>query len=332
MGEYMPARLWRGFAPTSFPYWLLAIPYRLYYHGLMTQTRTLAYLAIIGNVIIWGAALPLVKPALTFISPYNFLLLRYLVASFFMVPVIFIFWPKHFSFKLLGLIAGLEFLQVGLSLAVLYQGLAYTSALTAAFISSTAPIFVTLGGIIFLKERQERHEWTGLMLSVTGTVIIIFSSFLLNGSAGSTSLKGVSLILIYVLADMAYLLLAKKYYPHLNKAFITAVSCFVGLISYLIITPLVSPMANFTTIMNHPEIVRAVLYMGILGSPFAVGLYLWGQSKIEASEAAVFTYLQPLIYIPLSVLWLGDRLHPYQPIGLMFIILGVFITEKRRKK
>ena len=34
----------------------------------MTQSRKLAYVAILGNVVIWGAAMPVVKPALTYLD------------------------------------------------------------------------------------------------------------------------------------------------------------------------------------------------------------------------------------------------------------------------
>ena len=72
--------------------------------------------------------------------------------------------------------------------------------------------------------------------------------------------------------------------------------------------------------------------MGILGSPIAVSLYLYGQDKIEASEATLFSYLQPLIYIPLAVFWLGEKIIPAQLIGLAIIAAGVYLAERRPSK
>ena len=121
----------------------------------MTRSRKLAYLALIGNVIIWGAALPIVKPALTVITPYYFLQLRYFIAAIFLVPLLFFIWPEKNAVKSLKLIIPLEILQVLVSLTFLYQGLEYTPALTASLIGSTAPIFVTLGGVFWLKEKRK---------------------------------------------------------------------------------------------------------------------------------------------------------------------------------
>jgi drug/metabolite transporter (DMT)-like permease len=294
-----------------------------------TSERWWAYLAILSNVIIWGVALPLVKPALNVISPHYFLFWRYLVACLFMVPVLIFTWPKKITFKEILMIIAIEFLQVGVSLTLLYQGLALTSALTASLMGSSAPIFVILGGIIFLHEREERHEWLGLLLSVAGTLVLVLSPLLVINHTSTSSTLGISLILGYLFANMAYLLLAKKFYHSLNKLFITALSCLVGLITYAIIAPLTGPFVPPTSLLASKYIILAILYMGILGSPIAVSLHLWGQSKIEASEASLFTYLQPLIYIPLSVLWLKDTLYPAQLIGLMVITIGVLIAQTR---
>lgn len=295
----------------------------------MTRNRRLAYLALLGNVLIWGAALPIVKPALDVISPFYFLLLRYLVASAVMAPILVFIWPDRLTVKQLLTIIGLEFLQITVSLSILYQALALTSALTASLIGSSAPIFITLGGIYFLKERQERREWLGLSLSVTGTVFLILASFAVNGSGGTTKLLGISLLLGYQLINMAYLLLAKTLYHDLNKLFIAGVGCLVGLVSFLILAPLMGPIVPLTDLTQSPSVLFAVLYMGILGSPVAVSLYLYGQARIEASEASLFTYLQPLVYLPLTTLWLGEKLSLYQLLGLILIALGVFWAEHR---
>ncbi|OGV95641.1 hypothetical protein A2W24_07130 [Microgenomates group bacterium RBG_16_45_19] len=296
----------------------------------MTQKRRLAYLALLGNVVIWGAALPIVKPALEIITPYYFLLLRYLVAAVFMLPLLFFVWPKH-ALASLKLIIPIEIVQIILSLGFLYAGLARTPALTASLIASTAPIFVTLGGLFFLKEREEKREWFGLSLSIFGTLILLLSSTTVDHTLSHNSL-GIFFLLLYQLANMTYLLLAKKHYHHQNKLFVTAISCLVGLVGFSLLAPLLGPTPSMAYLFASPEVIRAVLYMGILGSPVALALLLYGQAKIEVSEATLFTYLQPLIYIPLSIIWLGDRFYPAQLLGLLLIVLGVILAESRRRQ
>ena len=58
----------------------------------------------------------------------------------------------NLSLKLLGI----ELLGLPLPLILLYNGLDKTSALDASLIGATGPIFVVLGGIWFLHERQTK--------------------------------------------------------------------------------------------------------------------------------------------------------------------------------
>ena len=69
--------------------------------------------------------------------------------------------------------------------------------------------------------------------------------------------------------------------------------------------------------------------MAIFGSVIGLIAYIKGQDKIEASEASLFSYLQPLIYLPLGVLLLKENISPQQLIGLGLIIIGVITAEKK---
>jgi len=63
-------------------------------------------------------------------------------------------------------IIALESLGTVFNLAILYLGLAKTTAIEASLIGTTGPIFITLAGIAFLKEKQENHEWAGLIFFI----------------------------------------------------------------------------------------------------------------------------------------------------------------------
>jgi len=69
--------------------------------------------------------------------------------------------------------------------------------------------------------------------------------------------------------------------------------------------------------------------MAIGGSIIAFWAYQEGQKRIEASEAAIFSYLQPAFAIPLSLLWLKEPFSPLTMIATATIITGVYLSEKR---
>jgi drug/metabolite transporter (DMT)-like permease len=72
--------------------------------------------------------------------------------------------------------------------------------------------------------------------------------------------------------------------------------------------------------------------MAIPGSVIGLISYIEGQDRIEASEASLFVYLQPLIYLPLGLILLQEKIFTQQLVGLGLILLGVIVAEKRRGK
>jgi drug/metabolite transporter (DMT)-like permease len=297
----------------------------------VTNYRLLCIIALLGNVAIWGAALPIVKPSLSYTSPFGFLFWRYALAALLLLPIIFLKRPKNLKLKDIAIMGGIEWIHAGLGLVILYKGLELTSALEASFIGSTSPIFVILGGIYFLKEKQERREWLGLSLSILGTIIVILGGFTGHTNGFSPSVPGNSLIVLYSVSWMAYVLLAKKFFVTYDKLYVASIGALTGFLFYTLLIPFIGPLPSFTTLLSTPPLLLAVLYMATLGTPIAIALFLYGQNKIEASEATLFTYLQPLIYIPLSVLWLGETIITSQLVGLAIIAAGVIIAEARKK-
>lgn len=297
----------------------------------MTKTRLLAYSALIANTIIWALAFPIVKMGFNFgLTPTFFLFARFAIALIFSLPILF--WllatksvRKQITFKNIITIIALELLGTFAALWLLYEGVAHTSAIASSLIAITWPVFVVLGGIWFLHEHQEKHEWKGLALAIAGTLFLVLAPLFQNGFRIEGSAFGNFLILSQNLAIAAYYLLAKKFYKNLNKWLVTHISFWVGTISFG--TVLIVTKAPLIISGTWPLI--SVFYMAIFGSIIALTLYLLGQNKIEASEASLFTYLQPILSLPLAIYLLGETLSPIHIIGSFLILTGVFIAEKK---
>lgn len=298
----------------------------------MPKKRLLAYLALLGNTLVWGLALPIVKKGFqNGLTPINFLVGRFLLAIIFSLPIIIYLIAKDKKVKNqltvsnLFKIAVLELFGTFLALFLLYQGLNKTSSIESSLIAVTWPILVTIGGVLFFKEKEDRHEFTGLILALLGTGLLVVEPLARNhGFAGS--LSGNLLVLAQNVIIAIYYLLAKKYYQDLNKWLITHISFWIGLISF-------SVYAYFSGQILHWQTgfwpAAAIIYMGVFGSVIGLTLYLIGQDKIEASEASLFTYLQPLFSVPLAVILLSESVSPLNIISIVIITIGVYLAEKR---
>lgn len=301
-----------------------------------TKSRSLAYLALLGNALLWGLATPIVKKGYSQgLDPYLFLFGRMFVAFLFSLPLIAILkrspgFAKSFTPKNLIKTIPLEILGTVITLVLLYEGLRLTTAVEASLITMALPIFITIGGLIFLKEIITTKEWFGLALALLGTFLLVIKPLLTQEINGDT--LGNLLVLIQNLTAAAYYLLAKKHYQNQNKLAITHISFIIGSICFLVPllvfnpAPISSMLALFS--LTQPWPLLAILYMAIPGSILGLTLYLYGQDKIEASEASLFTYLQPAFAIPASILLLSESISLLELLATGVIITGVIIAEK----
>lgn len=290
------------------------------------SSRAKAYLALLIMAVIWGAALPIVKPSLNFISPFQFLYLRYLLATPLLLPVLIYYLIKiKPSWKTILTIAALEFLGTAVNLPLLYFGLKLTSSIEASLIGAAGPVFIVLGGIIFLHERETKREWRGLTLSFLGTLTLIVEPLLTGRNHGlGFSLLGNGLVLSYNLIYVIYVLLAKVHYKKIPKILVSSLSYPIALLSFWILL-LISGLSPDPGLLKIPAVALAAGYMAIFGSIIAWTLFLYGQNLIEASEASLFTYLQGVVAIPVAWLFLGET--PTWPMGLAIILIAYGIIK-----
>lgn len=318
------------------------------------KLRLQSYLFLTINTITWGLALIIVKPSLEFTTPFRYLLYRYIIAAFFSIPILIYYWPKVKN-KLTAIkkIMLVEFFGTALALSLLYVGLAKTTAIEASFLTTTTPIFVVLAGIFYLKEKEETHEWIGLIIAFFGTSLLTFLPIILNGmSPKGLSLEGNILIIMQNIATAIAMVLAKKHYKKLPKLFVTGISFYFGIAVFLLLSLIELYIIGFgsfegilgtqsiglqlisaiKTDLSHTSVWLAAGYMAIFGSIIGLTAYIKGQDGIEASEASLFWYLQPLIFVPAGLIFLQETIHPLQIVAMVIILVGVYVAEKRVRK
>lgn len=299
----------------------------------MNKKRGLAYTALIVNTIVWGLAAPIVKPALSVITPEKFLFYRFLIAAIITSPYLVVMIKKsRLSPINLIKIVMLELLGTTLLLWMIYTALKLTSAVESALIYSTSPLFVTIAGIVILKETETKNEWRGLALALAGTIIIAIAPlFGIEKSIFSGSLIGNLLMLAQNILWAVYLILAKKIYHRIPKLAVTGISFWVGLISFYFLSG-GNSIAQLSTDMSNLPVFFAVVYMAILGSIVGATTYLFAQNLIEVSEATIFTYLESFVAIPVAVIFLKEPLTPLALVGIIVIAVGVYINGFTKKK
>jgi len=302
----------------------------------LTSKRKKAYILLIINVIIWGAALPIVKNSYEHTTPFRFLFYRYVIAAIASLPLLIIYFPKiKKKLQTISTILLIEFIGITINLSLLYIGLSKTTSIETGLITTAGPILSLIGGVIFLREKEERHELIGLAIAFLGTILLTLSPLASSEvNVEGFSLQGNILILMHTATNAGYFLLAKKYYKNCPKLFASGVSYYMGIVSFFVLALIeagsLTILANsISSDLEQPSVILAGFYMGILGSIVALTCYIKGQDLIEASEASLFGYLQPLIYVPLAIFWLGEDMNILQAGSLVVVLVGVLLASRR---
>lgn len=290
---------------------------------ILSQNRLTAYFLLLLNSALWGFSVPIIKYSLQFTTPPQFLFYRYLLATLIFFPFFLYYKAKvkhqkinhkhHLILALLG---------TPLTLLPLFYGLMASTAIESSILESSAPIFVVLGGLIYLKEKVSLKEWIGIGISLLGTLYLSLYPIFGNG-LNTLSVKGNLLIILSSIIWASFLLFSKK--DHVNPVYLCFYS-FLLSIPFFLTLALSAPKPAFDI---SPLALPGIFYMAICGSIIAFWAYIEGQKRIEASEAAIFSYLKPAFTIPLAYVWLKEPFTPTAMISTFIIVSGVYLSEHR---
>ena len=303
----------------------------------MSERRTRAYIYLVINAAIWGIAGVVVKITLREITPFVFLAYRFLITLAVLVPIAFFVKTKiPRDGKVLWKLFIVSILSTTINLGLLFYGISYSSVLDQTVISASAPILIIAASGVFLHEKIVRKEKIGILITIVGNLVIVLQPILEGGAFKAQNAFGNFLILPSNLAYVIYVILTKEQLKEKIDPFLIVVaSFFVGFVTILPfaifeahgITPMVNQVKHLTLLGQS-----GVIYMALLSGALGYFLYQLGQKSIEASEASLFTYLQPIFVAPFALLLLHEEISTPFIIGSIIIAFGIFVAEWKKRR
>ncbi|OGJ22534.1 MAG: hypothetical protein A2804_02910 [Candidatus Pacebacteria bacterium RIFCSPHIGHO2_01_FULL_46_10] len=304
--------------------------HRRAYFRSHASSRTIGLIAVFFNILFWGLAPAIIKSGLDVIPAEVFLYYRFLIVIALATPFLFFFKPVFASLKRpsqLLVLLGIGLLTNPLSLGMLFVGLSMTTSLAGAMLSSTAPLFIVISSAIFLKEKITRNELIGIAIATIGTVFIVLETP--EQAHATNPVLGNTLILLQNILWTAGVLLMKKF-AHKHHPFLFGYTGWLtGFVFFFFYTLWKYPafIAAPLAITQIPEAFLPIVYMAVFGSLIAFTAYQVAQRHLLASEVSIFSYILPLVTIPLSIFWLHERLTPLFVFGGVLLAIGVIVAE-----
>lgn len=285
-----------------------------------------AYVSALAATLLWGTQGPVAKLVA---SDTTFMLvatLRGVAAATLLIAMLG--WRQGWTALALARGDLLRVAGVGVVGLCLCQ-IAWVYALThvpvsiAVILSNTAPVFIALLALFWLREPLRRSTVLGMLLSFSGVLLLVLRG---GGPSGALDLGGVSAALLSGLTWAVFTVGGRSLVTRYDPLHMVALAALVGALCLVPLTVLLTPSA---TLAGSPAVLAGGLYLGIV--PVGIGYVLWYRAlrRLRAAQAAAIQYLVPVWTVVIAVVWLGEPLTLPLLGGMLLVLAGVRLAQQR---
>jgi drug/metabolite transporter (DMT)-like permease len=198
------------------------------------------------------------------------------------------------------------------------KGLSITNVANATLFVNTAPFYVVLFSMIFLKEKPKQIFWLGLFSGFIGIVI------LMGNDLEFTNINGDLFSLLAGFFYASYLISIAQSRKQINAELSVLVVVIFACITLFIIT-----ISIETISYRYPmQTWLAILGMSLLVQTVSVVSVTWALGKLPLPFASVGLLLQPIISTIIAAIILDEFLSLWQIFGGFIVLLGIYFAQR----
>lgn len=277
--------------------------------------------------VVWGCSFIFIKLGLEFLTPVGVAFGRVSLGALTLV-----FWARFKGIQLptdkkiwfhLWVVSLLLNVIPGVLFAVAETEV---TSILAGIINAVTPLMTLLAIMIaFREEKPKNYQVFGLLLGFLGVLTVL-------GAWQGLGENPIGAVLALLLAVSCYgvsfpysrkFVLPRKLQPEALATVQVSAGAITLLPFYL--------MDGITNNEYRPGPVFAMIALGVFGSGFA---YIWNFKIMEAAGSAIastVTYVTPVVAVIVGIIFLGERVSWYEPVGAVIVLLGAAIGQQRIK-
>lgn len=281
------------------------------------MAQLLPALALLLAAAIWGFTFPLVKEALEDIGTFQFLAMRFGMAS----VVYVLLWPRVAARSVrigaAGLVAGAL-----LAAGHVFQtaGLELTRSTNAGFITGLYVVFTPILATIFLRRHLSRLVGFGVVLTTAGLALMSVQT-----EGGRITMNvGDLLVLACAVAYAGQIVAVARWAPDMDARDLTLQQFAVTFVACSLFVP-----AEGATTTVTADVWIALLATAIGSSVYGIGVQVWAQKRISPTRAAVIFSMEAPFAGLAGYLLASERLPSRAWLGAALILVGMLVVELR---
>jgi drug/metabolite transporter (DMT)-like permease len=296
----------------------------------MDRKRVTAYIEVTFAVVVWGMSFIATKLALRDLAPITIVWLRFAIG----VLILGIATGLRHQFSLPKgrdwlYLAILGFLGITFHQWLQSTGLVTAQASTTAWIVATTPVFMAILGFIFLHEKFDWIQLSGILLAIIGVLLVVSKGNIEGLLGGNFGEEGDFLIMISAINWAVFSILSRR---SLEKHQATWMMFFVMTFGWFFTSLLFILNGDIQDIGNLTwTSLLGIGFLGIFCSGLAYIAWYDGLKAIPASQLGAFLYLEPLVAVIVAWFVLGEYMLPISLLGGAIILLGIRLVQKTRE-
>jgi drug/metabolite transporter (DMT)-like permease len=312
---------------------------------LIIVKKSLLYLGLFLTVTFWGASFVATKVAIRALSPVTIIVLRFGVGLLLIWIVHMIRKGKRrfrFRLKSLPMFALLGFLGVTFHQWLQVTGLKTAKATVGSWIVATIPIFVAILGWTVLKERLGAKRVFGISLAFISALVVAGDGNPSKLLTGEKETIGDFLFLLSSMNWAVFTVLSRRilrndectdagegirqsnsHQQPLVSMMVVMVFGWAFSLIWFVLDGSVSEL-----FLLKGDVLWAILFLGIACSGLAYIFWYEALSVVDAAQAGVFLYLEPIVTAFLAWPILGERMSVGSIVAGIGILFGVWIVSR----
>lgn len=287
----------------------------------MKQTTDARVLLALGTtVFLWASSYAGIRVGLEDYGPGQVALFRLGTASVALAGYALVTRMRLPEVRDLPAIFALGFLAFAVYHVALNYGEMTVGAGAAGVLIATAPVITALLAASLLRERLKAAGWIGMALSFAGAAVIS-----LDEGEGVSLDTGALFILISAVCVSVYFVLQKPYLRKYGALAFTTYAIWSGTLFALVYLPGLVEQAGRAPVGTT----LTMTYLGALPTAVAYVTYAYAFSRMDASIAASFLYLVPVLAYLIAWFWIGEVPTLASLFGGFIVLVGVVLVNTK---
>lgn len=275
-------------------------------------------LLLLTAALIWGSSFIVMKNAVDFLTPAVLLLVRFSLASVFLV---ILFFKKVKNFPKDKMMGGL---LTGCCLFSAYYvqtwGLSFTTPGKNAFLTAVYCAIVPFLVWIFYHQRPDMYNFIAAFICVIGIGCVSLNGDLSVNIGDLLTLGGGFLYAVHIL-------MIKKFSEGVDGGAFTAFQFIGGSCLALVVALLAEDLTIISQIQS--SIFLQIFYLAFFATAVTMVCQTVGQNYTSECNASLILSLESVFGVLFSVLFYGEVLSLQVMIGFIFIFIAVVISETK---